>query len=191
MNPKKPHLLLLPAILLLLSSGCATTSITRTEGPPAPPSSSLKDYTQLVLLDTTLAPAYAEHEANQAAAAKIHENLVDKLKEAEPSLETAETAEEIQSAGTKGTLLIAPVIKEIKFIGGAARFWAGAMAGSSAVNMEVVFTDAASGEVVARPVFYQHANAHAGAFSFGGADNAMLIRIASLVRDYVVTYRSP
>ena len=190
MNASNTRLLFPLVLLSLVFTGCAT-NITRTEGPPAPPTSPLTGYNRLVLLETTLAPEYAEHEANQAAAAKIHENLVAKLEQSEPSLETAATAEAVDPAPAEGTLLIAPQVKEVKFIGGAARFWAGALAGSSAVYMQVVFTDAASGEVVANPEFYQHANAYAGAYSFGGADNAMLARIASLIHDYVVKYRSP
>ena len=82
-------------------------------------------------------------------------------------------------------LLIEPRILNIKAVGGATRFFAGAMAGDSRVTMRVKFTDKASGKVVAEPEFYQHAKAVAGAWSFGGTDNAMLNRIGSLIGTYI------
>lgn len=42
------------------------------------------------------------------------------------------------------------------------------------------------------PDFYQHANAIGAARSFGAADKTMLIRIASILRDYLQSnYRAP
>ncbi len=82
-------------------------------------------------------------------------------------------------------LLIEPRVEKIKFIGGGARFWAGALAGKSALLMRVRLSDADSGVLIAEPEFYQHAAAMAGAWTVGGADNAMLARTTTLIADYL------
>ena len=83
------------------------------------------------------------------------------------------------------TLKIEPTIRHIRFISGGARFWGGAFAGGSAVLMTVKLTDAGTGQLIAEPEFYQHASKMAGAWSFGATDKAMLVRISSMVADYL------
>ena len=83
------------------------------------------------------------------------------------------------------TLVIEPRIDKIRFISGGARVWAGAFAGSSRVLVALRLVDQATGEVIAEPEFYQHAKAMAGAWTFGVADNNMLIRTASMSLDYL------
>ena len=80
-------------------------------------------------------------------------------------------------------LVIAPKIKQIKFIGGAARFWAGAMAGSFVVVMDVHFIDASTGELIVSPGFQRTAGAYSDAF--GTASNRMLSDVAQDVAIYV------
>ncbi len=87
------------------------------------------------------------------------------------------------------TLLIKPRIKEIKFIGGAARFWVGSMAGSSAVLMDVLYLDKESGETVAHAEFYDMASAFAGSYNMGATDNMMLKNIATQIINYTSANR--
>ena len=87
--------------------------------------------------------------------------------------------------GQPRTLLIEPTVTELKFVGGAKRFWAGAMAGSSAVVLKAKFTEKETGKLIANPEFYSKASAMSGAYSFGGNDNAMLRRIANWFAVYV------
>jgi len=49
----------------------------------------------------------------------------------------------------------------------------------------VRFSDADTGEEIADPEFYQHAAAMSGAWSMGGADNAMLARESTLIASYL------
>jgi len=121
---------------------------------------------------------YAGQPANDRALVKIQENLDLRLN---PVLASWNSAGD--PAGR--TLLIQPEI-HIKFISGGTRFLAGALAGSSAVVMRVKFVDAATGKEVAYPEFYQRAAAMGGAYSMGGTDNNMLIRIANLVSEYTI-----
>jgi len=147
---------------------------TRGQQNPAP-NAAFNTYSDFVLEKITVAEKYAAHSGNKKAVAKIQAEMDHKV---------GSTIEPWQKNGVK-TLVIKPHVNEIKFIGGKARFWAGALAGKSYVLMSVDFVDQKTGKVIASPEFYQHANAFGGAWSMGSTDNNMLIRIADLVNGYV------
>ncbi len=119
---------------------------------------------------------FAGQDANEKAKAKLAVELDLRIN---PLIETWKGRDP-----PRGTLVIEPTIREIKFISGGSRFWAGAMAGDSAIVVSVVYRDKETGEIVASPEFYQHANAMGGAWSIGGADNAMLNRMAGIIAEF-------
>ncbi len=168
----------LTAILFL--TGCATQIKTSVTTNP-PPSEPLSNFTTFEMKPITLAPAYADNDTNKKALAKIQEYLTAGTSPVFISWNQVGATK----AGDKRTLMIEPVVTEIKFIGGAARFWVGAMAGSSAVVMRATLTDKETGKIIATPEFYADAKAMSGAWSMGGADNYMLERIAGKLRDYL------
>jgi hypothetical protein len=51
--------------------------------------------------------------------------------------------------------------------------------------MRVAIVDQKTGEFIANPEFYQHANAAAGGWSVGASDYAMLNRISDLIVKYM------
>ncbi|MFO1154787.1 MAG: hypothetical protein U1E42_14165 [Rhodospirillales bacterium] len=172
----RAHLGRVLGLLILLASvitGC-TTEIYAPAATNPPPSEPFINFGQFRLEPVTLSPAFKEQGYNESARASIDRSLQASLGSLLASWDK----------GKGRTLVVQPYIEEIKFIGGAARFWAGAMAGSSAVVMRVTYRDQASGAEIATPVFYQHANAMGGAWTFGGTDNAMLARMAELVTTY-------
>jgi hypothetical protein len=176
------HLKLLIPLLAsvsLLLSGCVTR-ITSDVYQNPPPAEKFSRFTRIELRPIRLVAPYAGQEANEAALLKIQENLDLKMK---PALEGWNAA---PASGATRTLLIEPTITEIKFISGGARFWSGAMAGSSAVKLSARVTDQETGKVIATPEFYARAAAMGAAWSFGAADNAMLIRIANRLSDYLL-----
>lgn len=172
---RRPRRLLTLFIVVAMAAmaGC-TTEIYAPAAQNPPPSENFNAFQQFKLEPVTLNPAYADSGYNQSAKAAIERNLQSALM---PTLTTWDK-------GRGRMLRIQPNIEEIKFVGGAARFWSGAMSGSSAVVLRVTYTDAATSAVIATPVFYQHAAAMGGAWTMGGTDNAMLARIAGLVATY-------
>jgi hypothetical protein len=82
-------------------------------------------------------------------------------------------------------LQIEPTILDGKKVSVAQRLFFGAFAGSSAVLMEVRFTDINTKEVIAQPIFYAKAAAMGGAWTFGATDNSMLSRLPQTACDYV------
>jgi len=159
----------------VLLAGCVT-NIAPTSDTNPPPSEALGGFQNYEVSQITLA-AGQETESNEVALVKVQENW-DK--------NVGLVLDDLRESGTNGrTLLIEPIVTEMKFVSGGKRFWAGAAAGSSAVLMTVNLTDKATGNVIANPQFFQRAAAYGGAWSFGGSDNAMLVRISSLVAQYL------
>lgn len=169
---------LLAAALALAFAGCVTHIRSSVTTNP-PPTEKFADFQRIEIAPLTLTPPYAGQDANERARRKIQENVDLRTR---PLL--AAWNEHADQAGAR-TLLIQPHIAEIKFINGTARVWSGWLSGSSAVVLRVDFIDQASGRRVAQPEFFARAAAASGAFSFGAADNAMLIRIATRFTDYL------
>jgi len=163
-----------------LLTGCAThISTTITQNPP--PAEKFSAFNRFELAKIALPAPYAGQGGNEKARAKIQEDLSQRM---DPALK------QWNSTGAAGeparTLLIEPTISEIKFINGGARFWAGALAGSSAIIMNARISEKETGKVIATPMFYARAEAWGGAWTFGVTDNLMLDRIAGRLADYLL-----
>ena len=167
------------AAVSVLLHGCAThISSDVVQNPP--PLEKFSDFTRFEMAEVKVLPPYAGQEANEKALVKIRENVTAKMR---PVLE------QWNAAGAKSvpqrTLLIEPVVPEIKFVNATARVWSGAMAGSSAVILRARITEKESGRVIATPEFFARAAAISGSLSLGSADNVMLVRIANRLTDYL------
>lgn len=145
-----------------------------------PPSVALDTFDRFEIAPIAMVAPYAGQPANEQAKERLQANLDARM---QPTL--AEwNAKEAKNTPPR-TLKIEPTIRHVKFVSGKARIWAGAFAGGTAVLMTVKLSDAATGETIAEPEFYQHANAFGAAYSMGGTDQAMLIRVADLVSGYL------
>lgn len=169
--------------LLTLSSlfltACVTTidSTETTNPPPAEKFSAFSCYEVKPIQGAT-----EEVTGQTAAMQKIQDNIDEKLK---PRIDDWNKESCTDQRGR--TLVIEPMVTEMKFVGGAKRVFAGAFAGSSAVILKATFTEKETGAVIATPEFYSKSSAMAGAYSFGGNDNAMLGRIANSLAHYTFT----
>lgn len=174
------------ALVATLLGGCVTKIKTDvTQNPP--PAEKFASFTRFEMVNLTLVPPYTGQQANERALVKIQENVSAK---ANPLLASWNSAG--ASVIPARTLVITPVVTEIKFISGGSRFWAGALAGSSAVILTAKFTDKETGREIAAPMFYARAAAMGGAYSFGATDNVMLVRIAGRLTDYLAAnYAAP
>jgi hypothetical protein len=142
-----------------------------------PPTARLGDFATFELRELER-PALKEGAATVAA-----DTLNNHLKEMiTPILEGWKNA---GSQGATRALVIQPEIVEMHFVGGKARFWGGALAGNSFVTLRLKLTDAATGESIGTPEFYQRANAMGGAWSVGKTDKDMLRRVATLATEYL------
>jgi hypothetical protein len=155
---------------VIVASGCAThIRPTVTSNPP--PTRALNAFGFFEVQRLTADDGVKEPDAM----VKIQQNCDGKLN---PLLAS-------WNRGTGRTLVIEPRVRELKFVSGANRVLAGAMAGSSAIRMTVKLTDKSSGAVIAEPEFYQRAAAWGAAYTFGVNDNNMLSRICAVLDEYL------
>lgn len=162
-----------PAALALLCGACVTNIRPDASANP-PPTEPLSHFQHFQLMPLSHS-AQAAHETN--AIAKISVYMQQRV-----GTTLANWGNRNQSGRT---LLVEPYIEQLKFVGGGARFWAGALAGSSAVVMKMKLVDQQTGQVIADPEFYQRAAAMGGAWSFSGTDHGMLARIATVAQQYL------
>ncbi|HEX5489532.1 MAG TPA: hypothetical protein VFX04_10355 [Rhodanobacteraceae bacterium] len=168
----KPRWLLL-VLLAALSCGCVT-HIRPTVNYNPPPSEPLSHFQHFMLAPLKVSGGAAHEEA---AVNKISLYMRQRV---------GGTLMSWENRNQSGRVLeVKPCIDQLKFVGGGTRFFAGALAGSSAVLMHVALVDAQTGRMIANPEFYQRAAAYGGAWSFGGTDNGMLARIATVVQQYL------
>ena len=163
--------LLVFALMLspLVFTGCVTKISSEVVQNP-PPAEKFSGFTRFEMAEVKVLPPYAGQEANEKALVKIRQNVMAKMT---PMLEAWNSKG--AASGPTRTLMIEPVVPEIKFINATARVWGGALAGSSAVVLQARITEKETGKVIAAPEFFARAAAYSGAYSFGGADNAMLV----------------
>ena len=179
------HVLVAFSALLALSpsshaEGDVVSYIEARETVNPPPDAPLSAFDRFEIATIDMVAPYAGQDANEEAKGRIQTNLDERV----TPLFAKWNAAEAKNSPPR-TLKVEPTIRHVKFISGKARFWAGAFAGGSAVLMTVKLSDAATGEVIAEPEFYQHANAMGAAWTVGGTDKAMLVRIADLISTYL------
>ncbi|MEO6875971.1 MAG: hypothetical protein ABI222_14225 [Opitutaceae bacterium] len=170
----------LATLLILSITGCATTYVKPSGTTNAAPAEPLSAFQHFELQRISMGSPYAGQSANERALRKIQENFDERV-----GVLVKLWNAKAPDADTGLTLVIIPHIQDIKFISGGTRFWTGAMSGSSAVVLKLKLVDKATGNVVATPEFYQRAAAMSGAWTMGGTDNNMLIRITEITEHYL------
>ena len=94
-------------------------------------------------------------------------------------------AQGANSVAAGRTLIVQPRAIKIRMIGGANRFFAGAFAGDSSIDMDLELKEAATGTVIAKPRIVRNANAMAGAWSVGATDRNLMDYIADIATQYL------
>jgi hypothetical protein len=171
--------LTLGAVFPVFAEGTVVSYIEPKNAENPVPSMSLDKFQRFEITPIAMDDPYAGQKANEVAKQSIQENLDERI---QPVLTEWNTK---PAEGAPRTLKIEPTIRHVRFISGGKRFWGGALAGGSAVLMTVKLSDASTGEIIAEPEFYQHANKMGAAWSFGATDKAMLIREAAMLVNYL------
>lgn len=84
------------------------------------------------------------------------------------------------------TLLVKTNIPDMRIVSMAARIWGGAFAGSSYMNMEVEFIDAASKKVVRKKTISSSNNAFAAAWTGGSNDQSLPADMGKILAEYIM-----
>ncbi len=150
------------------------------EGSTNPPATeALKNFQHFEHKDVSTSPPFNEKGTTESALAHLQANM---------GLRSIQRVKEWnEAASTEGgrTLIIEPVIEHIRFVTPARRVFLGPLMGGSHIDMRVKLVDAATGDVIGEPRFYQHAGAGAAGWAFGAVDRAMVIRLSNMVDAYL------
>jgi len=82
-------------------------------------------------------------------------------------------------------LLVKGSVVEMRLVSGAARFWAGAMAGTSDMRVKLTFTDAASGTVVREKLLSTANNPWGAAWTYGSSDRSLPADMGRIIGEYI------
>jgi len=166
------HLAVAVLLAATLLQGCATrVKASLLQNPP--PAEAFSAFGRIQLTPVMAAEGKKIHDK---AMAKIQQNIDKNL--------ALQLANWNQRPDNGRRLIITPVIEQLEFTSGASRVFFGPLAGSSGVLLRLQIRDE-NGTEIARPEFFQRADAWAAGFVFGVHDNIMLTRIAELSSRYV------
>jgi hypothetical protein len=83
------------------------------------------------------------------------------------------------------SLLVQTDVSDLHIVHGAARFWAGAFAGKSYMNLNLKLTDAATGKVVREKAISSSNNAWAAAWVGGSSDRTLPADMGKIAAGYI------
>jgi hypothetical protein len=174
-------------VLILFAMGCASNPAKMSEVAQqesqrlAKPSRALSSFGRFELNTMQLAEAVTAEEDKIAIARQLEEKLQARL---QPLFD------EWQAAGSakahSGTLVIQPKVQQLRVVSGGARFWAGAMAGDSFIDMDMDLIDAESKTSIGKPRIYKSASAMGGGWSVGATDRNLLNYMVEITYQYLV-----
>ena len=87
-------------------------------------------------------------------------------------------------------LLVKGSVVNMRIVSGAARFWAGAMAGTSDMSVQLKFTDAATGTVVREKLLSSANNPWGAAWTYGGSDRSLPADMGRIIGEYIAAITS-
>jgi hypothetical protein len=178
-----------PSLLLLFvaATGCAGNTAAkrmqvadRFSDGMAAPSRPLEEFGRFEILPITMEPAVSSDERK----AQVADQLDDRLRTRLAPMITKWTRPEGK------TLRIQPHVVELRIVSGGSRFWLGAMAGDSHLDMDLILLDGESNEQVGHAIVRQEASGMSGAWSVGGSDRNLLNYITDIIYAYLHKHHS-
>jgi hypothetical protein len=147
-----------------------------------PPTRLLSTFNSFELQEMTLGESVQAEEGKIEEAREFEANLRSKI---QPLLNKWNATEHV---GGGSTLLIQPHLSQLKIVSGGARFWAGAFAGDSYIDMDLRLTDGSNGEEIADVIIRRDADSMTGAWSIGKSDQNLDDYIVTIVYEYLTDH---
>jgi hypothetical protein len=145
----------------------------------APPTRPLSEFAEFELAAMTFSDAIVQEPGKMEEAQEFERNLQAKL---DPLLASWNTSDR---EGATGTLSIEASLVRLKIVSGGARFWAGAFAGDSYLDLDLRLVDKANGEVIADVPVRRNADSMTGAWSIGKSDQNLDEYVSSIIHQYL------
>ncbi len=178
--------ILIYLLLLLSISGCATSNknhqadivnreVSRLSLPIKPLSSYSNFKLENMLLNEEIRLKEDKTKVAKELEVKLRAKLIPLLNEWNSNYSNPKS----------GTLVIEPQLHQLYVVSAGARFWVGAMAGESRIDLDLKITDAQNGIEIARPRIMITASAMSGGWSVGATDKNLLNYIAEISYEYL------
>lgn len=169
-------------ILVLLASCGGKQSAPEQEEAPAPVQKLAKKYDTILFAPFTIKEELAKDYPQ--AASELQHSAMTTL-QMEKSFKKVDTAS--ADAPTDGKMLVVKAnIIEMRIVSGAARFWGGAMAGSSGVELELRLVDGGTNKVVREEKISSWNNAWGASWTGGSTDNSLVDDMGKITAQYIV-----
>lgn len=167
-------------LFLLVSCGGKQTETEQAEAPSVEKLN--KKYDNILF-----SPFTAKAEINKdypEAADTLQHSMMTALKTEKRFKKVGSTAQ--NKTSTDKTLLIKADITELRIVGGAARMWGGAFAGSSGVELDLQLVDGATNKVVRKEKMSSWNSAWAASWTGGTSDTSLLDDMGKILAKYIV-----
>jgi len=172
-------------LFVLVLAGCAAnpekvaTVAQEQSARMVPTSEPLSAFSTFELQPMTLSDAVSADSGKVKQAKILEEKLRAKL---------IPLFEEWQRDGnnTGRKLLVQPSLVSVRIVSGGARFWVGAFAGDSSIDMDLKLVDADTGRLIGQPRINQASGGMAGGWTVGATDRNLLDYVAAISNQYLV-----
>lgn len=168
---------------LVLISGCASSPERRNQiineaaNTIQPTQGKLSTYSKFKLLPMKLTKDISSNSKKLAYSKTIETKLQNKLK---PLLQ------KWSSTKSRRKLSIQPELISLRVVSGGARFWIGAMAGESKIQLRLIIKDVQKNKVIGTPVISKNTGGMSGAWSGGATDRSLVDYIVSIAEQYLI-----
>jgi hypothetical protein len=146
------------------------------------PSRALSSFSEVQLLDMEFSDAIRQEQGKVIEARQFEAAYNVKMK---PLVRKWNKA---ANADASGKLIIKSDLVRLKIVSGGARFWAGAFAGDSFIDMDLTLVEAYSGEIISQVNIRRNASSMTGAWSIGKSDQNLDQYIVSIVYEYLTRH---
>jgi hypothetical protein len=191
-NVNKKNAKLLSALLVVaLVAGCASDPakrevVARSQAERLPSTSeNLSGFGRFEMAKTTLTPEIQGDPKKAQAAIAVELAVQQRV---QPLLTEWNSR---RAGSTSRSLLIEPRIVELYIPSGNSRFWAGAFAGESVIDLQLKLTEKETGAAVGQVDIRRTASAMAGAWSIGKSDKNLMLYIADIAHQYLENNYKP
>jgi len=181
MNKLYPVTTLGVLLVLLLLVSCGGKQ-SQPEQAAAPVKKLDMKYDTLLFSSFTATPEIAKDYPQ--AATELQHSVMTALQMANSFKQVGTIAEGVPAS--EKTLLIKANITDMRIVGGAARFWGGAMAGSSGLEMDLQLIDGASDRIIRNEKLSSWNNPFGAAWTGGSTDNSLVADMGKITAQYII-----
>lgn len=174
---------------LALAAGCASNPGKRQKiiddevARLRPPEMPLTSFGAFEVTPIAMAPEVQEKPEKVAVATDLGQRLEAQLR---PTLDGWAAAAPPAARGR--TLVIVPTVVGLRIVGGGSRFWLGAMAGESTIDVDLQLVDKATGRAIAKERIAKSSGSMSGAWSMGATDRNLTQYVIDIANAYLVKY---